>query len=295
VLSCRHLTSGADPRNQGRFYARCGIGNRDQRLAWLARVGPVRLERVRELQSEFDSFSRPYREELFAAKARAVALPGEVEHRIAVEQLTAGFLVAVEGFLARREEAFDEVGLATGPLLQLIREWSWAWARSRELANDRFSEDPLLPFAPEPSGAPGAPRRRRTKGRSTEGFVSTHEAGQGENRIYADEMLRISRTEEPPGLSFQGDIDASNLHAVAQSLALAAVAGGDFHVDFGGLRFCDLGGFGAIVRAAQSLGANRRLIVHGMPGHLQRAMSIVGWTDLPTMVIRPALMAEGVD
>jgi hypothetical protein len=152
VLTCGHLTTGVVVGSSGRFYPRCGLGTAAARERWLRRMGADRLAKVRALQAEFDAFSHPYREELFAAKARQVALPGAAEHRRKLEQLMTEFLDAAETFLHEREERFDEVGLPIGPLLQLMREWSWAWVASRDLANEKFSEDPLLPFAPRPWG-----------------------------------------------------------------------------------------------------------------------------------------------
>ena len=35
--TCRHLGTGDDLENRGRFYPRCALGNREQRLQWLTR------------------------------------------------------------------------------------------------------------------------------------------------------------------------------------------------------------------------------------------------------------------
>jgi hypothetical protein len=35
--TCRHLGTGDDLENRGRFYPRCYLGNREQRLQWLTR------------------------------------------------------------------------------------------------------------------------------------------------------------------------------------------------------------------------------------------------------------------
>jgi hypothetical protein len=34
--TCRHLGTGDDLENRGRFYPRCGLGDQRQRLQWLA-------------------------------------------------------------------------------------------------------------------------------------------------------------------------------------------------------------------------------------------------------------------
>jgi hypothetical protein len=35
--TCRHLGTGRDNENRGRFFPRCELGTRDQRLQWLTR------------------------------------------------------------------------------------------------------------------------------------------------------------------------------------------------------------------------------------------------------------------
>jgi anti-anti-sigma factor len=97
--------------------------------------------------------------------------------------------------------------------------------------------------------------------------------------IYQDKQLKVSRTVSPPGLRFVGEIDASNASAVAQVLAGADLPGGNVHVDVSGLSFIDLSGIKAIVAASESLGAGRRLLLHGLPAQLARAMTAVGWTE----------------
>lgn len=42
--TCRHLVAGNDLEQRGRFYPRCELGSREQRLQWLAKVTPAKLE-----------------------------------------------------------------------------------------------------------------------------------------------------------------------------------------------------------------------------------------------------------
>jgi len=42
--TCRHLGTGKDLENRGRFYPRCALGDQRQRLHWLAQVGPAKLD-----------------------------------------------------------------------------------------------------------------------------------------------------------------------------------------------------------------------------------------------------------
>src|SRR2546428_9788863 len=68
--TCRHLGTGNDLENRGRFYPRCALGDPRQRLQWLAQVSPPKLDIVRALPEEFDPLSRPHRERLFHARGR---------------------------------------------------------------------------------------------------------------------------------------------------------------------------------------------------------------------------------
>src|SRR2546428_10573591 len=67
--TCRHLGTGNDLENRGRFYPRCALGDPRQRLQWLAQVSPAKLDIVRALQEEVDQLSRPHRERLVHAPA----------------------------------------------------------------------------------------------------------------------------------------------------------------------------------------------------------------------------------
>ncbi len=279
-LTCRHLASGNVAEVPGRFYARCALGPPSERLKWLALVSPERLEKARALQQEFDLFSWPQREKLFAAKANVLAAPDPAESRQRLERLLTGFLDEIQTFLAERRERFEEVGLPPEPLMQLIEDWSWAWVKSREVGNARLNEDRLQAFSRETHAflapAPAAP--------SWPDDAPFASRARGSQPIFADGILRISRDSEPPGLSLDGEIDASNVDAVARAVAVALVGSGDVVLDLSGVVFCDLGGIRTIVGVAQSLGGERRLVLR-LPAQLQRAMQIVGWAELPGLVI----------
>jgi ABC-type transporter Mla MlaB component len=273
--TCRHLSTGTDRENRGRFYPRCALGNREQRLQWLAQVSPAKLDVVRALQDEFDQFSLPHRARLVDARARLHAGPAAAGAQPELQQLIDAFLSSIERFLEQNEERFRDVGLPTAPLIQLIREWVWAWARTPELSTPPFDEAPLEPFAnsaraflgvsPEPAESP----MRRYWDRP----------------VYADTILQILPTQDPPGLALVGDVDRSNVAAVARALAGMREQAGDVHLDLSGLLFCDLGGLQAIVGAAQVLNAGRRLVLHGIPRQLERALEIVEWAPLPNLTI----------
>jgi anti-anti-sigma factor len=106
----------------------------------------------------------------------------------------------------------------------------------------------------------------------------------GGDAVYADKQLVVTRTLDPVGLSFSGEIDVNNRGAVAQCLALAPAREHDIHLDVSGLIFCDISGIRAFVEAAEQR-EKGRLILHGLPELLQTVMRVTGWADLPNLVV----------
>jgi STAS domain len=116
--------------------------------------------------------------------------------------------------------------------------------------------------------------------------------------VYIDKQLVITRTGSPSGLSVSGAIDYYNAEAVAAALARELQAGlpgaaelsdaisgnGDLHVDVSRLEFTDVTGIRALVRIAES-GNGRRLVLRGLPAPIRTVITVVGWSDLPNLVI----------
>ena len=103
-------------------------------------------------------------------------------------------------------------------------------------------------------------------------------------RIYADKQLLVTRTLEPYGLCFSGEIDMTNSHAVRQSLSMAFVRTGDMHLDLRSLIFCDISGIRSFVDAAEAMDGGR-LLLHGLPPLLQKVMAVTGWSDMESLVL----------
>jgi len=103
-------------------------------------------------------------------------------------------------------------------------------------------------------------------------------------RIYADKQLVVTRTLEPYGLCFSGEIDITNSDAVPRSLSLAFVRDGNMHLDVSGLIFCDISGIRSFVDAAEAMDGGR-LLLHGLPSLLQKVMKVTGWSDMEGLVI----------
>ena len=84
-----------------------------------------------------------------------------------------------------------------------------------------------------------------------------------------------------------GTVDASNVDAMSRTLTANVNGAEEFHLDLSGLLFCDLGGLRAIVHTAQQIGGGRRLVMHGLPSHLERAMALAEWAHVPNIVMAP--------
>jgi hypothetical protein len=279
-LTCRHLASGDYPEQRGRFYPRCTLGTSADRLYWLARVSQVRMEVVRALQEEFDSISQPYREQLLDAKAKLLASPGNPGLRESLERVLVVCREAIGRFLAEREARFEDVGLPIGPLMRLVDRWSRAWANSPTLGAPDGDDVGLRAFQPHfqafLSAALESPWQQSEA-------IHPHEA----TPLYQDSILRISKQIQLAGVRLDGTVDASNVDAMSRTLIANINGAEDFHLDLSGLLFCDLGGLRAIVNTAQQIGGGRRLVIHALPSHLERAMALAEWAHVPNIVMAP--------
>ena len=126
--------------------------------------------------------------------------------------------------------------------------------------------------------------------------------GSDGNSVYADKQLVISRTGPDLGLSITGAIDYYNAEAVAEVLtnvfhgdgathallADAITGNGDMHLDLSRLEFTDVTGIRALVRIAENAGDGRRLVLSGLPPSIVKVMTVVGWSELPNLVIEAA-------
>ena len=103
--------------------------------------------------------------------------------------------------------------------------------------------------------------------------------------VYADRHLVVTRTNNPAGLRFAGEIDVSNSPAVGETVRVACGVNGNSHIDLTNLSFCDISGIRALVEAALEMRDGRRLLLHGLPEQLQTVMRVTGWTDLPSLAL----------
>jgi anti-anti-sigma regulatory factor len=126
------------------------------------------------------------------------------------------------------------------------------------------------------------------------------------DQVYTDKQLVISRTGSPRELSITGAIDYYNAEAVASAVAgelhaeadpadelSDAISGnGELHIDLSRLEFTDVTGIRALVHVAESAGDGRRLVLRGLPPRIRMVMRVVGWGDLPNLVIEESTESE---
>ena len=119
------------------------------------------------------------------------------------------------------------------------------------------------------------------------------------DEVYLDRQLVITRTGSPGGLNVCGSIDYQNAEAVAAALARELRAPADFasglsdaitgkadlHLDVSLLEFADVTGIRALVRIAANSDAGRRLVLRGLPAPIRTVITVVGWSDLPSLVL----------
>jgi anti-anti-sigma regulatory factor len=119
------------------------------------------------------------------------------------------------------------------------------------------------------------------------------------DQVYADKQLVVFRTGAPAELSLSGAIDFYNADAVAAALIAelqqsgdvstelsdAITGNGDLHLDLSRLEFTDVTGIRALVRIAETAAVGRRLVLRGLPPRIKTVMVVVGWGDLPNLVI----------
>jgi anti-anti-sigma regulatory factor len=119
------------------------------------------------------------------------------------------------------------------------------------------------------------------------------------NQVYVDKQLVVLRTGAPAVLSIIGTIDYYNADALAAaligelhqtgnvstSLSDAITGNFDLNLDLSRLEFTDLTGITALVQVAETAPAGRRLVLRGLPPRIRTVMVIVGWADLPNLVI----------
>jgi len=113
------------------------------------------------------------------------------------------------------------------------------------------------------------------------------------DHVWRDDLLSITRTFVPPGLALAGEIDDTNVTAVARALhaetaraRIRAASGLRTRLDLRDLGFVDVGALRLLVFSALGLyAAGGTLILYGVAPHVRRVMRVAGWDRIPGLRI----------
>jgi anti-anti-sigma factor len=88
-------------------------------------------------------------------------------------------------------------------------------------------------------------------------------------------LLQVEQIDHPRGFRLVGELDASNVKELSDALGREIEKGGDLTLDLGGLAFMDSSGIQALIKAAQGLAPNGRLILRSPGDLVRRILSLV--------------------
>jgi anti-anti-sigma regulatory factor len=103
-----------------------------------------------------------------------------------------------------------------------------------------------------------------------------------------NDVLRITSTSNPPGLTITGEIDESSYPVLLDSLA-AAAGHLEIHIDLSGVTYCDLAGLRAIICLTEPSSRRlpaRRVVLHAVPQRFREVLQILGWDAIPGIYLR---------
>ncbi len=132
-------------------------------------------------------------------------------------------------------------------------------------------------------------------GAATEGapdYVTGSPAlSRSERILFDNEVFSIARRSDPVQLVLAGEIDYSSIPYLAAALLDAAGGCAVLHVDLADVYFCDLAALRTIIgldQHSQDLQLRRwarSVVLHNVPGHVEKVLRIVGWDATPGLTI----------
>jgi anti-anti-sigma regulatory factor len=142
-------------------------------------------------------------------------------------------------------------------------------------------------FAGQPASAVCQYDARRFDAAGLETFDQCHPGAVQLKELYADGVLRLvpSFRAGQRALRILGTVDHRTTGALGAALETALGWSGDVWVDMSGLEFIDLAGMRVLAHAAGRLEAGRRLHVVDLAPMLCQVISVVGWDDIPSLVV----------
>jgi len=98
-------------------------------------------------------------------------------------------------------------------------------------------------------------------------------------------LLQVERVEDPRGFRLVGELDASNVGVLQDALMREVEKGGDLTLDLAGLAFMDSSGIQALIKAAQGLAGQGKLILLSPGDLVRRILSLIPMDKLANVEI----------
>ena len=161
IVTCSNLDMGRIADAPWRHFARCRIGDRQQRLIWVGRVREDRLAVARAMQQEMAPMLASLVTELWAHKGRQLAsASGTEEHAAATAELMRlgnRFLTRCEEFLEEHGDDMHLLRLPVDATMELFRDIVYRWIDQpnaeiptvNEASLARFPEEARILMLPE--------------------------------------------------------------------------------------------------------------------------------------------------
>ncbi|MEV0443800.1 MEDS domain-containing protein [Streptomyces spectabilis] len=112
------------------------------------------------------------------------------------------------------------------------------------------------------------------------------------DHVWRDELLSITRTFAPPGLALSGEVDDTNVTAVARALhgeaarAAGRADGGRTRLSLRDVSFIDVGALRLLVHTGLRLRERGGgLLLTGVAPHVHRVMRVTGWDVVPGLEV----------
>jgi hypothetical protein len=142
-VACAHLLVGELTTNQ--FYPRCSLGSDVDRMRWVERMGPRRIEVLRALNAEFETLYPDSLRQLVAAKAVALAEPPDDRSgRHALAAVLREFLTEFAAFVNANADRIAEIGISPADLTVRASRVLGEWQHSSRLGLPGLDEPSIL-------------------------------------------------------------------------------------------------------------------------------------------------------
>ncbi len=123
---------------------------------------------------------------------------------------------------------------------------------------------------------------RRCEPAALAAFASVHTRSVEADPLVRTGELVVVRAYRPQGLRIEGAIDADAHRLLRDALRSVAGVRGDVRLDMSGVDFLDLGGLRLLMTFARARAARHRTVeLAGLPPHLARVITLVGWDRTP--------------